>query len=323
MSQLTHPNTTKVFVYGELDDGSLYMIMEYLEGKNLNQSVRADGPFPVWRALPILVQVCGALDEAHQAGIIHRDLKPENIFLVQSAPFRDFPKVLDFGLAKVGEAPDAPRIGHSHSGGNGVRNARVHESRTGPRKTSFASKRPLLAGNHPLRGIDRQAAVRCQELDGLHPPPRHGSADSAPRAPPRAEFPSLLEQVIARALAKNPGDRFGRAADFGLALQAVLEHAPALPDTLAEPAVVELPTLQMPRRSPGEASAARAPSTDATIRDVAAMVAPAYLTKAERVASRRPSTVRGVSLRLLVGVALGFLLLGVGLALVLIRFVLD
>ena len=92
MSQLTHPNTTKVFLYGELDDGSLFMVMEYLEGKNLNQTVRADGPFPVWRALPILVQVCGALDEAHRAGIIHRDLKPENIFLVQSAPLRDFPK---------------------------------------------------------------------------------------------------------------------------------------------------------------------------------------------------------------------------------------
>src|SRR5882672_2772711 len=49
MSQLTHPNTVKVFLYGELDDGSLYIVMEFLEGKNLNQTVRADGPFPVER----------------------------------------------------------------------------------------------------------------------------------------------------------------------------------------------------------------------------------------------------------------------------------
>src|SRR3984893_14398728 len=65
MSHLTHPNTTKVFLYGELEDGSLYIIMEFLDGKNLNQSVRSEGPFTVDRALPILIQVCGALDEAH------------------------------------------------------------------------------------------------------------------------------------------------------------------------------------------------------------------------------------------------------------------
>ena len=81
MSHLTHPNTVKVLLYGELDDGSLYIVMEYLEGKNLNQAVRNEGPLPPERALPILIQVCGALEEAHRAGIVHRDLKPENIFL--------------------------------------------------------------------------------------------------------------------------------------------------------------------------------------------------------------------------------------------------
>ncbi len=108
MSHLTHPNTVKVFMYGELDDGSLYIIMEFLEGKNLNQTVRGEGPFPVERALPVIIQVCGALEEAHRAGIIHRDLKPENIFLCQSAGMKDFPKVLDFGLAKVTEREMRP-----------------------------------------------------------------------------------------------------------------------------------------------------------------------------------------------------------------------
>src|SRR6516225_3493167 len=108
MSQLTHPNTVKVFMFGELEDGSLYIIMEYLEGKNLNQTVRAEGPFNMERALPVLISACGALDEAHKAGIIHRDLKPENIFLVQSGGLKDFPKLLDFGLAKVGERQMRP-----------------------------------------------------------------------------------------------------------------------------------------------------------------------------------------------------------------------
>src|SRR6202161_4549484 len=83
MSHLTHPNTVKVFLYGELEDGSLYIIMEFLDGKNMNQTVRAEGPMPMERGLPILMQVCSALEEAHRAGIIHRDLKPENIFLCQ------------------------------------------------------------------------------------------------------------------------------------------------------------------------------------------------------------------------------------------------
>ena len=108
MSHLTHPNTVKVFLYGELDDGSLYIVMEFLEGKNLNQTVRAEGPFPIERALAVIIQVCGALEEAHRAGIVHRDLKPENIFLCQSGGLKDFPKVLDFGLAKVTEREMRP-----------------------------------------------------------------------------------------------------------------------------------------------------------------------------------------------------------------------
>ena len=103
MSHLEHPNTVKVFLYGELDDGALYIVMEYLEGRNLNQVVRKEGPLPIERAAPILIQVCGALQEAHLQGIIHRDLKPENVFLSTNGGLRDYPKVLDFGLAKVTE----------------------------------------------------------------------------------------------------------------------------------------------------------------------------------------------------------------------------
>src|SRR2546423_232328 len=108
MSHLTHPNTVKVLLYRELEDGSLYIVMEYLDGKNLNQTVRSEGPMGFERALPILIQVCGALEEAHRTGIVHRDLKPENIFLCTQGGLRDFPKVLDFGLAKVTEREMRP-----------------------------------------------------------------------------------------------------------------------------------------------------------------------------------------------------------------------
>ena len=65
MAQLTHPNTVKVFTYGELpEDGSLYIVMEFLEGRNLNRAVKRDGPMAAEKAVPILIQVCGALQEA-------------------------------------------------------------------------------------------------------------------------------------------------------------------------------------------------------------------------------------------------------------------
>ena len=321
MSQLTHPNTTKVFLYGELDDGSLYMIMEYLEGKNLNQSVRADGPFPVWRALPILVQVCGALDEAHQAGIIHRDLKPENIFLVQSAPLRDFPKVLDFGLAKVGER-------QLHPGSVVLTQEGMVFGTPEFMSPEQAQGKPLS----PASDLYSLATILYEVLTGKLPFDAKNAMDYIQlhvtgipiplrERVPGYTFPPLLEQVIGRALAKNPEERFGGAADFGLALQAVLEHAVALPAGIAAPEVIELPTLQMPRRAPAAAVARFGPVTDATVRDIA--LPPSYSTKPEVRAPRQPATVSGVSLRLLAGVALGFLLLGVGLALVLIRFVLD
>ena len=101
MSHLSHPNTARVFMYGQLEDGACYIVMEYLEGKNLAQVTRAEGMLQPARAVNIMVQVCGALEEAHRQGMVHRDLKPENIFLTTQGGIADYPKVLDFGLAKV------------------------------------------------------------------------------------------------------------------------------------------------------------------------------------------------------------------------------
>ncbi|HEY6878896.1 MAG TPA: serine/threonine-protein kinase, partial [Polyangiales bacterium] len=94
MSHLSHPNTARVYMYGQLEDGACYIVMEYLEGKNLAQVTRAEGMLRPGRAVNIMVQVCGALEEAHRQGMVHRDLKPENIFLTSQGGIADFPKVL-------------------------------------------------------------------------------------------------------------------------------------------------------------------------------------------------------------------------------------
>jgi serine/threonine protein kinase len=100
-SVLSHPNTVAIYDYGRTPDGLFYYAMEYLDGMNLDELIRAFGPTPEARGAFILRQVCGALAEAHAQGVVHRDIKPANIFLTTRGGMRDFVKVLDFGLVKA------------------------------------------------------------------------------------------------------------------------------------------------------------------------------------------------------------------------------
>jgi tRNA A-37 threonylcarbamoyl transferase component Bud32 len=103
--ELSHPNTIQFFDFGSLDDQTLFIVMEYIEGKSL-ASVMEQGLLDVPRVDKILIQMCGSLHEAHNRGIVHRDLKPENVLLTDRGGQTDFVKVLDFGIAKKGEAED-------------------------------------------------------------------------------------------------------------------------------------------------------------------------------------------------------------------------
>ena len=110
-SRLTHPNTVAIFDYGRTADGVFYYAMEYLEGVNLDDLARHDGPQPAGRVVHVLRQIAGSLAEAHEVGLIHRDVKPANVILVAlrgGAP--DVAKVVDFGLVKdLDQATDLSR----------------------------------------------------------------------------------------------------------------------------------------------------------------------------------------------------------------------
>jgi len=313
MSHLTHPNTVKVFLFGELpEDSSLYIVMEFLEGKNLNQTVRAEGPMVMDRALPILIAVCGALEEAHRAGIVHRDLKPENIFLSHQGGMRDYPKVLDFGLAKVTEREMRPgsliltQEGMVFGTPEFMSPEQAQGKTLGPESDIYSLAVILyevLTGKLPFE------AKSAMEYLQLHV---SGKPITLSQRVPGKTFPPLLDQVMERALAKKPDARFRSAADFGAAMQAVLQGATELPASLAPAAPVPPPVTPPLPPAATSSSTPLAPATSAV----------AILEGRGPGQGKAPAK-RGNQLLLLGSVAVGCLVFGAAAAIVLMKFFLH
>ena len=100
-AKIQSPHAAKVMDVGKLEDGSPYMVMEYLEGEDLEGRVQRERTLPITEAVSIMLQACEAMAEAHAAGIVHRDLKPANLFLARTPGRKSVVKVLDFGISKV------------------------------------------------------------------------------------------------------------------------------------------------------------------------------------------------------------------------------
>jgi serine/threonine-protein kinase len=227
MSHLSHPNTARVFLYGQLDDGACYFVMEYLEGMNLAQLVRGQGPMGPNRASRVMIQVCGALHEAHSAGIIHRDLKPENVFLTQQGGIKDFPKVLDFGLAKVTEREMRPgslvltREGMIF-GTPEFMSPEQARGRTLDARSDIYSLGlifyELLTGKLPFEASNSMEFINHQ-------------VNTAPiplsERTPGLVFGAELDGLVMKSLEKEADDRFQTAAEFADALTELLDAARA------------------------------------------------------------------------------------------------
>ena len=109
-ANLRSPHTVELYDFGVTEDGTLYLVMEFLDGMDLETLVRTNGPLSTGRVIYILRQVCDSLEEAHARDLVHRDIKPANIHLGSVGLRHDFVKVLDFGLVK--ELSNVP-AGHS------------------------------------------------------------------------------------------------------------------------------------------------------------------------------------------------------------------
>lgn len=106
-SKLAHPNVVTIYDLGVSPDGKPFIVMDYLEGDSLEYRLEQTGRLPLDKFLTVFIQVCAALDAAHEAGIVHRDVKPSNIMLIDFKGQKDFVKVVDFGLAKMYEQDES------------------------------------------------------------------------------------------------------------------------------------------------------------------------------------------------------------------------
>jgi serine/threonine-protein kinase len=213
MSQLTHPSTVAVFDYGRSPDGVFYYAMEYLGGIDLEHLVLRYGPQPQDRVVHILIQVAGALHEAHAAQLIHRDIKPANIILCERGTVLDVAKVVDFGL--VQEITRDPAA--SSAAVLGTPAYVAPEAVTSPEHITHAVDLYalgavayfLLTGQRVFEG--KTAVDVC--IQHVTQPPRPPS-QLAPVAP-------ALEAIVLRCLAKQPAERHATAAELADALDAV------------------------------------------------------------------------------------------------------
>ena len=216
VSRLNHPNTVQVFDFGTAND-ALYLVMEHVRGQDLGRIVDRDGPLPFARAAPLLVQMLGALGEAHELGIIHRDLKPENILITRTTGGRDFAKVLDFGLAKViepGRAPDLSDAGQIVGTPYFMAPEQIRGEDVDARTDIYAVGALMyrvLTGEYP-HVAKSAVGVLTKHLTAEVEPP-------STRAASQGVVPEV-DEIVLRAMAKDPAERYENAAAMAAAIEA-------------------------------------------------------------------------------------------------------
>lgn len=199
---------------GTLPDGTAYMVLEYLEGKDLEDYATEHRQLPVTEAVDYLLDALQALAQAHAVGIVHRDLKPGNLFLARRPDGSSIVKVLDFGISKVSRAPNDVHVTATsvilgspfYMAPEQARSAKSVDARADIWAIGVILYR-LLSGAEPLRGESLTDLLLAIVQD-----------EPKPLRELRPDAPEELAAVIDRCMRKKPDDRYQNVGELALAL---------------------------------------------------------------------------------------------------------
>jgi serine/threonine protein kinase len=235
-STLSHANIIKTISFGLTPDGQPYLVMEYLEGRSLQEELKMNGRLQLRMFRDIFLPVLSALGHAHESGLIHRDLKPANIMICSGQSGADTVKLLDFGIAKI--FSEGTGAGGTGAGGTGAGGTGADErlTRTGALLGTPAYMSPEQCRNDPLDGRSDLYSLACVMYECLSgQPPFQGDssleimhrhltepAPSLSSLRDKTDLSSELAAAVLRGLAKDPADRPQTAAEFSDGLAAAL-----------------------------------------------------------------------------------------------------
>jgi eukaryotic-like serine/threonine-protein kinase len=234
-SHLGHPHLVNVIDFGQAESGEPYLVMEYLDGEDLDHRLRRVGRMAIEATSHVVRQVASALNAAHDQGVVHRDLKPGNVFLLQIPGEPDFVKVLDFGISKMKAARTQLT---NASAVMGTPNYMSPEQATGAvdeidhctdQWALACIAWEMLLGRGPF--VADEVAALLYQIINLDPHPL------APRVP---GLPPTVESVLRRALSKRPADRFPSMREFSRAFESAAFGRPA--DATPPPVLVSAAT---------------------------------------------------------------------------------
>jgi len=248
-ARLHGEHVVRILDVDDSESGLPFIVMEYLEGTDLEKFVKERGGLPVPEAVEYVLQACAGVAEAHAAGIVHRDLKPSNLFLVRRPDGSPCVKLVDFGISKPLEATDEMALTDTewvvgspmYMAPEQLRSARDVDLRTDVWALGLVIYR-LLTGKHAFEAESRPAVIL-----------RIAAEAPTPLESLRPDVPPALVQIILRCLAKDRNARFARVEELAAALE------PFAP-----------PRVQPVRRSSGSTAAALPASSPSSSSGVAA-----------------------------------------------------
>jgi eukaryotic-like serine/threonine-protein kinase len=207
---INHPHCVTILDFGQDDDETLYLAMEFLEGTTL--SARMVDPMTVEQILKIGQQIASALSAAHQAHIVHRDLKPDNIFLVDIAGGGTFIKVLDFGIAKVlNSETQFTQTGQIFGTPDYMSPEQCQGTQLDGRADLYALGcilYELFGGRPPFRRDTPMAVLMAHVFESVEPMPRR--------------VPAAVEHLVMKLLAKDPDERYPDASAVRTSIEELL-----------------------------------------------------------------------------------------------------